>query len=295
MAEPAERAIAARQLIGKLQFGVMLCFSGPHAYLPLPNLHAKFDEPNRYYDLTRESAAYIVRHLVDRYFGESNYLTITGKPYLALYADLGPGRRDEQHYRLAIDLLREEALRYGLELYVVGVCASVANGKEMFLAGADALTGYALLPDFHDSERRPVQDYESLLAKRERDWQAIGALGLSFVLLPSSVGMLPREGRGATPWRKSPGSTLLRLSWRAARLGCSRRCYPRLSALSPGTYPLRSNTGLSAPGTKSARVARLLPGISADGAADYGYLEALQGTLRASSLEGTWACRVRVS
>jgi hypothetical protein len=295
LAEPAERAIAARQLIGKLQFGVMLCFSGPHAYLPLPNLHAKFDEPNRYYDLTRESAAYIVRHLVDRYFGESNYLTITGKPYLALYADLGPGRRDEQHYRLAIDLLREEALRYGLELYVVGVCASVANGKEMFLAGADALTGYALLPDFHDSERRPVQDYESLLAKRERDWQAIAALGLSFVP-PAVVGWdaSPRGARGYTLEEVAGVYPFTPIVEGGAPWLFSQMLSKTLGFVA-GHVPAQEQYGIVCAWNEISEGCALLPGISADGAADYGYLEALQGTLRASSLEGTQACRVRVS
>lgn len=199
LAEPLEKAFLTCRAAQAMEFGVMLCFASPHAYLPLPNKGQDFEEPDRCYDLSPKSIEYVANHLVTRFFTEPNYLQITDRQFIAIYPDLGPGRRTESYYRKVIESLRENVVRYGIELYVVGVCKTVSNAREMSNAGADALTGYAFLPDFSQSREVPVQNYSSLLVKREEEWHAIATTGLPFV--PPAVvdwDASPRGARGYT-------------------------------------------------------------------------------------------------
>ena len=276
LGEPLERAVRARQMVGRLEFAVMLCLAGPHAFLPLPNLGRRFDEPERDYDLSRESIGYMMEWLSGRLLGQPNYLHIKGRPYVALYADLGPGRRNLQHYQLAVEMLREQAMLHGTELYIVGICASAANADEMQRAGVDALSGYAFLPDFGNSRQSPVQDYASQVEEREQDWHAIALMRVPFV--PPAVVGWDASARGARGYRLEevrgvyPFTPIVEGSTPELFAGMLRRALSFIGE----HVPVEEQYGIVCAWNEIAEGCSLLPEVTACGAVDIGYLEALK-------------------
>lgn len=276
LAAPLEKAFLNCQAAQAMEFGVMLCFSATHAYLPLPNRGPHFEEPNRSYDLTPESIKYVVDYLVTQLFLQQNYLRIMDRPLVALYPDLGPGRRTEPYYRWVIENLRRNAAWHGVELYIVGVFKTVPNARELANAGVDALTGYAFLPDFIHTKESPVQNYASLLTAREKEWYEVAATGLPFVP-PAVVGWdgSPRGSRGYT-LEQVAGVYPFTPIVEGSTPGLFGLMLRKTLDFVAENVPAKEQYGLICAWNEISEGCSLLPEVTDAGTVDFGYLETVK-------------------
>lgn len=179
-----------------IKYAKMETFASPRALLPISK-DPDFYEPHRVYDTSRESVRFIVDHCMQNDWTHPNYLHINGRPYISLFVpDLTPGWNNGQERcnELVGEFHGYASKQYGVDPYVVGVIRNVSQAHEMVRAGADALTGYALLPDFGDHVP-PIQDYAEQLDKKMIEWEKIQSLG---TFIPPAV-----VGWDASPRGKS--------------------------------------------------------------------------------------------
>ncbi len=161
----------------ELTFAVMSVLGSPRVVLPVPKTKG-FDEYERYYDPTRGTVETIIDHCATTYWGRDNYLRLGGdRPYLSVFtSDMRSATaQDEGALSLpdTIEYMKEYSSRvYGVEPYIAGVCLKAKHAQPLFKRGADAMTGYAFLPNF-GSSADPVQQYADLLEQRIKDWHDI--------------------------------------------------------------------------------------------------------------------------
>jgi hypothetical protein len=82
-----------------------------------------------------------------------------------------------------VEFMKEYSVReYSVDPYIVGVCLDARDATSLLARGADAVTGYAFLPNFRSSGAEPIQNYSDLVAERMQDWRDITkAIGRPYV------------------------------------------------------------------------------------------------------------------
>lgn len=186
---PLDKAFLGMNQSKSIKFALMMVFGSPRVVLPVPP-EKNFEEPDRYYDLNNYTAHLIIDDCVLKYWNLRNYYCIGGQPYLSIFtSDLSAnGRSKTDALKQIIEEMKVYShKRYKIDPYIVGVVRKVESAKQLVAAGANALTGYAFLPDF-GAGSPPVQIYTELLARRMSDWQQLkDAVNVSFVP-PAVVG-----------------------------------------------------------------------------------------------------------
>ena len=161
--------------IGRTAFASMMILGSPRAVLPVAPL---FEEPDRYFDRTKETVRAIIDYSAQNHWEHANYIHILGRPYISLFtSDMRKSSaRDasELDNKQTVEYMKEYSLEeYKIEPYVVAVALNTKGASGMINGGADAMTGYAFLADFDDSFSRPIQDYEEQVKYRVHDWRKI--------------------------------------------------------------------------------------------------------------------------
>jgi hypothetical protein len=159
-----------------MEFALMSVLGSPRVVLPVPKTKG-FEEKGRYYDPTKGTVEEIIDHSARNYWDRDNYIRIGDRPYLSVFTSDMRTANGEDSDALSlpdtIEYMKEYSVRaYGIEPYIAGVCLKAKHAKPLFERGADAMTGYAFLPNF-GADSEPVQDYASLLRERMADWDAI--------------------------------------------------------------------------------------------------------------------------
>ncbi len=154
-----------------LFFGLMSIFAGPRAVLPLPTL--RYKERKRVYDISRQSVEIIVDKSARHYWTRDEYIRVNDRPYHSVFVPLNrtKSRRDDLHIYETIEYMKEYADKtYGINPYLVAVSQGADQAEPLIKKGADAVTSYALLPDF-SAKATPIQDYAMMVDRSEGEWQ----------------------------------------------------------------------------------------------------------------------------
>ena len=171
-----------------IKFGLAFVLESPRAVLPVPRI-ADFEEPNRGYDINKQTARAVIDDCVKKYWCKKNYLYLKGKPYLSIHTsrlDSSITSPWSRSFKAFIEYLYVYSQKkYKLEPYVVGIIRKKEDGILMEHSGVRALTGYAFLPDF-DKGASPIQNYDTLLQRREGEWKEI-AYKSSIPFIPPAV------------------------------------------------------------------------------------------------------------
>jgi len=172
---PLDNAFLGSEL-GDFKFAIMSVLGSPRAVLPVPKDRG-FEESGRYYDRTRGTIEEIVDHAVKNYWDEDNYIRMTGanRPYMSLFTSdmraVDYDSEDDLTLPESIEYLKEYSyLKYRIEPYLAVVCLRASHALPLIERGADAMTGYAFLPDF---KGEPIQDYRKSIDQRILDWDTI--------------------------------------------------------------------------------------------------------------------------
>lgn len=169
-----------------LRFGLMSIFAGPRAVLPLPSIG--YRERKRVYDISRQSIEIIVDKAAQEYWTRDDYIKLNNRPYHSVFVPLHrtKSRRDNLHIYETIEYMKEYAdKKYGINPYLVAVSQGVDQAEPLVARGADAVTSYALLPDF-SPEAASIQDYGTMLEQSSAQWQDM-AMRLDAPYVPPSV------------------------------------------------------------------------------------------------------------
>lgn len=189
--------------LGKTAYACMMVFGSPRSVLPVPPY---FEEPDRYYDRTKQTAEVMVDYLATNHWDNPNYIQILDRPYVSIFTSDMRGRAEDvedMSYAEMISYMKEYSwLRYKVEPYLATVCLRASHALEHLSAGADSMTGYGFLPDFSQSLYRPVQDYKEQIVKRIEEWNIIqGQIDKPYIPPvvvgwdASSRGRLPENGQ----------------------------------------------------------------------------------------------------
>lgn len=175
MADVLDHAFLENTAVAGMKFAIMSVLGSPRVVLPVPR-NTGYEEQDRYYDPTRGTVETIVDHAAKNYWDHEDYIRILGRPYLSIFtSDMRKAAGEEGALSLpdTIEYMKEYAeRRYGVEPYIAGVCLKAKHALPLFERGADAMTGYAFLPNF-GANSEPVQDHADLLAQRVSDWEMI--------------------------------------------------------------------------------------------------------------------------
>lgn len=193
----ANRLTALASLaIGGFGYAKMEVLESPRALLPIQYKNVKqdgnfFAEPGRSFDVTPESARFIVKHSIADWLNPQ-YLQVNGRPYLSILMPtlLGLSADQKQHIiGTFIDSMRTYASQeYGYRPYLVGVMRQPSDIECWAAAGVDGTTQYCHLPDF-GPDAPPIQDYQELSLARQADWTQLKAIaekyGVPFTPAPA--------------------------------------------------------------------------------------------------------------
>lgn len=175
MTEPLDNAFLVSESNNFLKFGLMFTLGHPRALLPIP-ADPKFEEPNRLFDINKLTAKTIIDICNQKYWNKNNYFSINDRPYISLYKgglNLSANSKDFEMFKNFIHFMKKYSmLNYNINPYIVGVIKEVSDSKPLESCGVDALSGYAFLPDFSKNSSS-IQNYDTLLNKREAEWNTI--------------------------------------------------------------------------------------------------------------------------
>ncbi len=173
MMEVLDNSFLVDGVSNRLKFGIMSIFAGPRAVLPLPRVD--YRERNRVYDISRQSVRIIVDKCAREYWERDNYIRINDRPYHSLFVPLyrTKSKQDDLYIYETVEYMKDYANKeYSIDPYIVAVSQGADQAKPLVDRGADAVTSYALLPDFgNDAEL--LQDYETILNRRINDWSGM--------------------------------------------------------------------------------------------------------------------------
>ncbi len=141
-------------------------------------------EPDRAYDVSAHTARFIVDECVTKYWEQPGYVRIKDRPYLSLYNGAPPvSGQSENDFRDFVYEVRDYAQRhYKIEPYLVGTSWRSHKAHDLM----DAISDYALLPNFFFEPGQHIQQYEDLIATLPAQWQKI-ASGVAVPFVPPVV------------------------------------------------------------------------------------------------------------
>lgn len=215
--------LSATRTLPAFKYACMETLESPRVVLPMPTVERgkMFAEPDRQYDITPESARYIIDKNA-RHWRHKHYLRVkvdcgpyswpNGRPYLSILMPNFGDAPEHTRWNLMKDFmeaLRQHALKeYNEYPYVVGVIRGPGDAERWLDLAADAITHYAFLPDFN-AGAPPIQDYSQLMQSRQESWTELHKLANKYdtSYIPAlSVGWdaSPRGARGYT-WEEVAG------------------------------------------------------------------------------------------
>jgi hypothetical protein len=258
-------------------FGIMWCIDSPRVMLPVPPDADLKKEPGRAYDVTSDTAHFIVDECVKKYWSDPNYLLIDDRPYLSLYNSVvaaGKTAADPFH-DFAYEIKDYAVKQYGIDPYLVAVNRGLRRAIADVIDGA---SGYALLPDF--SGDNPIQDYNELVDGCPERWQTI-ANGLTVPFVPPAV-----LGWDASP-RGTPGQRLEDVADKYPYVPIVTGSTPEKAAemleatlaWTVERVPPAERYGIICAWNEISEKAALLPTVI-NGEADFSYLNAIASVLR---------------
>lgn len=260
-----------------LHFGVMSIFAGPRAVLPLPTV--QYRERKRVYDISRQSVEIIVDKAAQEYWTHDEYIQINNRPYHSVFVPLHrtKSRRDDLHIYETLEYMKEYADKtYGISPYLVAVSQGADQAEPLVRRGADAVTSYALLPDF-SANATPLQDYATMVNRSTDEWQTMRTR-LNVPYVPPAVAgwdatartsndIAFEEGVGTYPF-----TPIVQGATRTLFGDMLRRQYAYLEANVPASeryIPINAWNEIT-------EGSSLLPRIMSDGTVDSGFLEELK-------------------
>lgn len=175
----ASRAMKSLGPLG-FKYARMETLESPRAVLPAPNkgnlkrgFAGGFAEPGRSYDITPQTARFIVDRNIDDW-RTSSYLRVQERPYLAImmpnFLDVKSDAVKQRTLNNFIEEIQEYAFqKYRMLPYLVGVMRQPSDIAIWYDAYMDAVTQYCALQD-NSPKAPPVQYYGDLIAMREKQW-----------------------------------------------------------------------------------------------------------------------------
>ena len=167
------------QNLGELHFGMMCCFRAPRTIMAI---QPGDTEKNRGFDVSIETAHFIIDQCASNYWQHPNYLMVNSQPYISFFLP-GTGATDEQSetFRRFFEELREYSFRhYQVEPYVVGIVSHkspVADAPALERLGVNAISGYSNILNFPQID--PVVEHLPLIDARVLEWKCMGdSLGI---------------------------------------------------------------------------------------------------------------------
>lgn len=199
----------------EFKYARMETLESPRVVLPMPpaapGFGGMFAEPIRQYDITPESARYIIDRNIPHWKTKA-YLRVNDRPYLSIlmpnFGDIPEHIRQERMELFMNELRAHARMQYGQNPYIVGVIRGGRDAERWLELQVDAITHYAYLPD-HSPGAPPTQEYSQLMEDRKRSWEELHQLtkrhGTPYIPAPS-VGWdaSPRGERGHT-WEEVAG------------------------------------------------------------------------------------------
>lgn len=262
-----------------MKYAKMQTLAGPRVVLPV-STDPSFQEPDRTYDVNKESAQYIVDTMAHEDWSHPNYLHIDGRPYTSFFMpDMTPGwDGTPEALRVFIGEIRDYAhKKYKINPYLVGSVRKLTQAQEMTNAGVDALTGYAFLPHFGD-DTPPIQDYSTLLRERKDEWREISIVN---TFVPPAVVGWDASPRGKSVYRmgeaKGHGYAPIVTGGSATQFEAMLR---DTTAFTTTNVPKVEQYGLICAWNEITEGAALLPRIQSDGTIDTSYIDAVRNVTR---------------
>lgn len=157
----------------KLHFGMMYCFKAPRAEMKISP--GKL-EANRDFEISTETAQYIVDYSATKYWTHPNFLDVKNKPYISFFLP-GTGATGEKsaNFEMFFEQIKSYSRKkYKVEPYIAGVVSHkspISDAKKLESIGVDAITGYSNILTYPRIE--PVVEYSSLAEARIKDWLTI--------------------------------------------------------------------------------------------------------------------------
>lgn len=184
--------------LGKFTFANFVFLGSSRVQFPLAMDRDGTAEPHRDFDLSLETARYII-NIQKQYWIHPGHLYIKKRPVLGIMLPKEAYKKSKKNPLGTIHFLHElkrySYSQYKIIPYLVGILTShlsISQLVPLFEKGEmDALTNYAFLPDF--SHNSLIQDYDSLVTARIADWNKVKTL-TSLPYWPSAV-----TGWDATP------------------------------------------------------------------------------------------------
>ncbi len=170
-----------------LRFGTMAILASPRIALPVSNVDG-YREASRDYDISRATIRAIVDHAAGTYWEKENHMTVKNRPYISMFIALNrlPAYDDDLTVYETFEYLKEYSVKsYGIDPYLLAVAQGADQAVPAAAHGADAVSSYALLPDF-SKNAAPVQGHSLLLEQRIEDWHAISNV-LNVPYVPPAV------------------------------------------------------------------------------------------------------------
>ena len=265
---------------GDLKFAIMWSVDAPRVILPVPGNADLKKEPGRAYDVTPETARFIVDECITKYWNQPSYLHINGRPHLSLYNTVMPINDETKgpFLRFSNEIKDYARRQYKVEPYLV----AIGRGSRKANDAMDAASAYALLPDFFCDSEYYIQDYDDLVAGLPKRWRDIsGSIHVPFV--PPAVLAWDASPRGA------PGQRLEDVAGRYPFTPVVVGSTPeKAAALLQATLdwvsndvriPLSERYGIICAWNEISEGATLLPEVK-DGVADFSYFTAIAKVLR---------------
>jgi hypothetical protein len=259
---------------GGLQFAIMWSLDAPRVSIPVPNGIDLENEPGRAYDITAETARFIVDECVEKYWLDPGYFCIKGRPYLSLYNTATFMDAEGTVFRDFVEIIKEYACsQYGYHPYVVGVTRGTTQANEIM----DGATGYALLPNFRGKD---IQTFDEQAADCHVRWEFLSAA--------NGIPFIPPAGLGwdASP-RCEPGRRIEDVSGKYPHTPIVIDATPEKAAAllrdaltwTTENVPPAERYGLICAWNEITEGTTMLPRVI-DGEADFSYLNAIATVLR---------------
>lgn len=171
---PHDTFLALNDVRRNMQFATMWNDAAPRANLPTP-IHKGRGEPGRRYDLSIQTAQFIIDQCATRYWDDPGHLQIKGRPYLSFtsvkYASTDP--QEQAELEVFIHTLKDYAQRqYRVNPYLVTVAIPSTDTPFIKDLGMDAVGSYAYLPDVRDGAP-PVQSYSQRVKAVMAEWDTV--------------------------------------------------------------------------------------------------------------------------
>ncbi len=169
----------------EVPFSVMFSYNRARVVTPVPE---GFKEHDRCFDLTKETARWMVDYLSKETIDHPQFVHIDGRPVIAFGAfSLSFDNCDEKITEVVAEFKRYAKEKWGKDPYLIAVvCDEKGVNKASESHLFNAATGYCYLPSF-DPKASPIQDYNQRVEASFNEWNSISEGKLPF-FAPFSLG-----------------------------------------------------------------------------------------------------------